>query len=110
MELQQMSITLRDAMHEARAIASKLETLAHDWALAEKEYQVAKTREVMGLKDGGMAVTLINETVRGVEHIAELKYKRDLAAEVLKANHRLLQVLGDSMSASQSLLRYQSEV
>ena len=32
MELQSMSITLRDAMHEARAIASKLENLAQDWA------------------------------------------------------------------------------
>ena len=110
MELTKMSTNLLDSMHEARAIADRLQGLAEDWAKAERDYQVANTKEIIMMKEKGLAVTIVNEIVRGMPHIADLKYQRDLSAEVLKANHKLLSVLGDSMSASQSLLKYQSEV
>ena len=110
MELTKMSNALHDSMHEARAIANKLQTLAEEWAAAERDYQMAKTEKVISLKNQGLAITLINETVRGMSEVADLKYRRDLAAEVLKANHKILSVLGDSMSATQSLLKYHSEL
>ena len=110
MELTNLSISLNDSIRETKAIGYKLEELAKEWALAEKDYQKAKTAQVMELKEKGLPVTLIAEIVRGMPHIADLKYQRDLSAEVLKANHKLLSVLGDSMSASQSLLKYQSEI
>jgi len=57
-----------------------------EYAKAEKEYKMAVCKKVLELKDSGMAATLIQLTIYGYEEIANLRFKRDSAEVIYKAN------------------------
>ena len=48
-------------------------------AQAEHDYKVAQSKEDLRLRDSGMPVTIINDVVRGIPTIAELRQTRDVA-------------------------------
>ena len=57
------------------------------YAQAEKDYKVALRTEALKLRnEQDMAVTLINQIIYGVPKIADLRFKRDVAQAVHKAN------------------------
>ena len=108
MELTNINKELLDSTREARELAKQLPILAREVAETEKYYRLQLMREILELKEQKMPATLIGDIARG--RTADLRYKRDLAREYYKATQRTLTTLGDSMSATQSILRYQSEV
>lgn len=56
------------------------------YAEAEREYKI-KLREVcLRMRSDGMAVGMIDKTCYGVPEVAELRFKRDVAETVYKAN------------------------
>ena len=57
---------------------------------AERDYQLAKSKEILRLKTEGYPVTLIPSIVKGLEEIAELDFKRNCAEVVYKANMEAL--------------------
>ena len=57
---------------------------------AEREYQMAKSKEIMRLKSEGYPVTLIPQIVKGLENVAELDFNRNLAEVVYKANQEAI--------------------
>lgn len=60
------------------------------YAEAERAYKV-KLREVcLRLKGEGMAIGMISLTCYGVPEIAELRFKRDVAETVYKANQEAI--------------------
>lgn len=59
---------------------------------AERNYQMAKSKEIMRLKSEGYPITLIPQVVKGIEHIAELDLIRNIAEVVYKANQEALNV------------------
>lgn len=56
------------------------------YAQAEKDYKICLMKECLKLRDEKMPVTLIDKICYGVPAVAELRFKRDVAEAVYKAN------------------------
>lgn len=59
---------------------------------AERNYQMAKSKEIMRLKSEGYPITLIPQVVKGIEEIANLDFERNKWEVVYKANQESLNV------------------
>lgn len=57
-----------------------------DYAQAERDYKILLRSECLRLRDDGMAVGMIDKTCYGIPAVAELRFKRDVAEAVYKAN------------------------
>lgn len=78
-EIQQKTRQLETCIRELRKSGTA-------YAQAERDYKV-KLREVcLRLRSDGMAVGMIDKTCYGVPEIAELRFKRDVAETVYRAN------------------------
>lgn len=55
-------------------------------AQAEYDYKVAQSKEDLKLRDAGMPVTIINDVVRGIPTIADLRQNRDTARVCYEAD------------------------
>ena len=62
-----------------------------EYAQAEKDYKILLRTECLKLKDGGMAIGLIDKTCYGIPSVAEARFKRDCAECVYKANQEAIQ-------------------
>ena len=62
-------------------------------AKAESEYKTELTKEVLRLRDEGMAVTLINLIIYGQPSVATLRLKRDIAKSTYDANEEVINIL-----------------
>ena len=61
-------------------------------AEAERDYKITLREEVLKLRAGEMPVTLINLIIYGVENVAALRLKRDIAQAMYDANKEHLNV------------------
>ena len=59
---------------------------------AEREYQMAKSKEIMRLKSEGYPITLIPQIVKGLENVAELDFNRNVCEVVYKANQEAINI------------------
>ena len=57
-----------------------------EYANAEREYKIALRQEALKMRDEGVAVTLIDKCVYGVQAVADKRFERDVAEAVYKAN------------------------
>lgn len=64
-----------------------------EFAKAESEYKTELTKEVLRLRDEGMAATLINLVIYGQPSIATLRLKRDIAKTTYEANVEFINIL-----------------
>lgn len=61
-------------------------------AEAEKEYKEMVSKEVLRLRDEGMAVTLIAQVIYGLPSVSLLRFQRDCAKSVYDANAEAINV------------------
>jgi hypothetical protein len=61
-------------------------------AEAERDYKMSLSKKSLELKDGGMAVTLIDKVVYGLREVADLRFKRDVAEAIYSANQEFINV------------------
>lgn len=76
-------------------LEQSLKTLRHNGienAEAERKYRVLKAKKILELKDKGYPATLIIDIVKGMEDVAKLKFERDVAESVYKANLEAINV------------------
>lgn len=78
-ELQNLTKQLSNSLRQLRTNGIKL-------AEAEKEYKIAVNKKALLLRSEDMPVTLINQVIYGYEDIAQLRFLRDSADVVYKAN------------------------
>lgn len=64
----------------------QLRTSGTEYAKAEREYKVLLRQECLKLRDEGMAIGMIDKTCYGIPTVAELRFQRDVAEAVYKAN------------------------
>lgn len=66
----------------------------HGVALAEAErnYKEAVSKEVLRLRDEGVAVTLINQIIYGMPSISVLRFERDCASVLYNANQEAINI------------------
>lgn len=57
-----------------------------EYAETEKKYKILLRQECLKLRDGGMAIGMIDKTCYGIPSVAEARFKRDVAQAVYKAN------------------------
>ena len=89
MELWEEIITIDRQLNEA---LSTFRQNGIKYCEAEREYQMAKSKEIMRLKSEGCPVTLIPQIVKGLESVAELDFKRNTAEVVYKANQEAINI------------------
>ena len=56
------------------------------YAEAERDYKILLRQECLKLKDGGMAIGMIDKTCYGIQSVAEARFKRDVAETIYRAN------------------------
>jgi hypothetical protein len=56
-----------------------------EYAQAERAYREALAKKILELRADGMAITACSDVARGDKHVAELKFKRDVAEGVREA-------------------------
>ena len=78
-ELQAKTIDLDKSVRSLRVSGTK-------YAQAEKDYKIRLRLEVLRLRDEGMAVGIIDKICYGIPAVAELRFNRDVAEAVYKAN------------------------
>jgi hypothetical protein len=61
-----------------------MERYGKEFAAAERDYKIALNQESLKLKNGGMAVTLIDKVVYGVREVADKRFNRDVAETMWK--------------------------
>lgn len=78
-ELQQKTKQLDACIRELRRSGTA-------YAEAERDYKILLRTECLKLRDGGMAIGMIDKTCYGIPSVAEARFKRDVAETVYKAN------------------------
>lgn len=77
---------LQQKTHELDVSIKALRKTGTEYAQAERAYKVKLREECLKLRDQGMAVGMIDKTCYGIPSVAELRFKRDIAEVVYKAN------------------------
>lgn len=85
-ELQNLTKQLSNSLKQLRTNGIKL-------AEAEKEYKIAVNKKALLLRSEDMAVTLISQVIYGYEDIAQLRFLRDSAEVVYRANQEAINTL-----------------
>lgn len=77
---------LQQKTKELDVSIKQLRTSGTNYAQAERDYKVQLRQECLKLRDSGMAIGMIDKTCYGLPNVAELRFKRDVAEVVYKAN------------------------
>lgn len=77
---------LEKLMAELTFSIRKLRGSGEALAAAERNYKLELTKKALELREGGMAVTLIDTIIFGHPTIADLRFKRDIAKVMYEAN------------------------
>lgn len=81
-----LQIELTEKIKQLEISIKELRNSGTSYAQAEKDYKVLLRQECLKLRDEGMAITLIDRICYGIPSVAELRFKRDVAECVYKAN------------------------
>ncbi len=82
-ELQSLIKSLQASLKLLRTNGTKL-------AEAEREYKVRLRKEVLRLRDEGTAIGVITLIAYGIPDVAKLRFERDVAEAVYKANQEAI--------------------
>lgn len=78
--------SLNNLLEQLQTSVKSLRTTATEYAEAYKNYRVLLAKELVRLKDSGMAITLASEVARGNEEIANAKMVEIKKEAIYKAN------------------------
>ena len=78
---------IQKLMDELTGSIKVLRKHGNDLAVAEKEYKIKLRQEALKLRsEKNMPVTLINQIIFGIDEVAELRLKRDIAQTMYDCN------------------------
>ena len=77
---------LNDKRNQLDICIRKLRQSGTDYAQAERDYKIELRRVCLELRDTGMAIGMIDKVCYGVQSVADLRFKRDVAETIWKAN------------------------
>ena len=84
---------LQKKIKELDVSVKALRQTGTDYAQAEMDYKIALSKETVELRNEGMAVTMIPLVIYGKDHIAKLRFKRDVAEAVYNANQESINAI-----------------
>ena len=77
---------LQQKLKELDISVRQLRVSGTAYAKAERDYKVKLREESLKARDEGMAIGMIDKTVYGIPSVAELRFQRDCAETIYKAN------------------------
>ncbi len=77
---------IQQKQNELDTSVRALRNTGNSKAETERDYKIALTQEALKMKDNKNPVTFISLIIHGVRHIAELRFKRDVADVIYQAN------------------------
>ena len=77
---------LQQKLKELDTAVRSLRTTGSAYAKSERDYKIKLREECLRLRDEGMAIGMIDKTAYGIPSIAELRFQRDCAETIYKAN------------------------
>lgn len=107
MELMKLTEEVYSVSKRLEKATVALYELGDKKAEAERDYRLRLSQEMLTLKSGGMAATMVGDVARG--NVSDLLFNRDAAEAKFKAAIESLDALKSQLSALQSILRYQEE-
>lgn len=81
-----LQIELTEKLKQLEISIKELRNSGTSYATAERDYKIKLREECLKLRDSGMAITLIDKTCYGIPSVAEMRFKRDVAECIYKAN------------------------
>ncbi|MEX1120596.1 MAG: hypothetical protein WED82_00585, partial [Balneolales bacterium] len=99
--LQQATNRLSDASKEIFRLAQKK-------AETEREYRMELAKVIFRLRDEKIPATIIGDCARG--EVAELKFQRDLAADMYRSALSAMEALKSEINAIQTITKYTGEI
>lgn len=82
-----------------------LRKTGQDYGKSYAEYRIALAKELLKLKDEGMAATIAYDVARGKEEIANLKFQEICKEAIYKANQEAIQSIKLKMRLTESQLQ-----
>ena len=77
---------LQQKIRELEISVKQLRVSGAEYAECEKAYKILLSSESLKLRDGGMAIGMIDKVIYGIPSVAQARFKRDMADVVYKAN------------------------
>lgn len=108
MELQTIAAEIIRVSKRLEASADALFELGKVKASSERDYRLALSQELLKLKSEGMPATLIGDIARG--KLADYLFARDVAEARFRAGIEASSSLKSTLSALQSILRFQQDL
>lgn len=84
---------LETKIDQLEQAVNKLNASGRQYAEAERDYKVALSKASLKLKTEGLAVTLIDKVVYGLQEVANTRFARDCAEASYKANLEVINML-----------------
>ena len=84
---------LNNLIQQLNNSLKQLRTNGTKYAEAEKEYKIAVNKKALELRSQDIPVTLINQVIYGYPDIAQLRFLRDSAEVIYKANQEAINTL-----------------
>lgn len=75
------------------ASIKEMEKYGREKATTERDYKIKLRQEALKLRDGEMAVGMIDKTVYGIPEVADLRFKRDVAETMYKTSQEKINTL-----------------
>lgn len=105
-ELSEIIKEMRETRTRLNIASKEIFKLATAKAEAERQYQIAKHQEILKLKSEGMAATLISDMVKGNEHVADLRFQRDIAKDKYNGGKDSMKATITEASLLQTISKY----
>lgn len=107
MELQKITEEILAQISRLNVAQNVLYKQAKDKAESERVYRMDLAQEILRLRAEGHPVAIVGDLARG--SCANEKFNRDFAEAKFKATIEAIQAIQVSISALQSILKYQSD-
>lgn len=108
MELSPTVQLLHNATRRLSESSKEVFKLARSKAETERTYRIALSQEIIKLRSEGTPATIIGDLSRGT--VADLKFERDVSAEMYRAALAAMEALKAEINALQSIAKYQSDI
>lgn len=95
---------LQQKMRQLDVCIKELRKSGTAYAEAERAYKIKLREECLKLRNDGMAVGIIQIIIYGIDSVADLRFQRDIAETVWKANQEAVQSLKLQMRIIESQL------
>ena len=96
-----------DLIEQLFAAIKKLHKNGREKCVADSDYQIKKAEVELRMLDEGKKITLISDIIRGVQPVADLRLRRDIAEVVYDTNLQYIYALKKKMDIIENQIAHE---